>query len=256
MAIYEVHRTDPHNIGDAYCNPSKYFDLPLKRTVDIFNKKWLPNKDDTVIIGGGGLIRRTFQKQIIKYKDTGAKLIFWGIGHNFRMKETHMWWPEWVTSAKLWSVRDYKKMKYYVPCVSCMHPAFDKKRTSVRKEVYFIHAHRNRNENYATLYGNNIMSNDQQDFEKVISFLGSGETVITDSFHGAYWAMLLGKKVKVVNWTTKFINFEHQPEFIQSIKDPSTLRLSAYKDEYDQYLDNCRTRNKDFYKKVIAELNS
>ena len=255
MSILEVHRTDKNNIGDHYCNPSRYFDLPIEKTIDIYSS-WTPKSTDTVIIGGGGLIRRTFQKRIELYKRTGAKLIFWGIGHNFREKETHMWWPDWVTSSKLWSVRDYVKMQYYVPCVTCMHPAFDQSYDVKQKEVYFIHAHRNRNESYRELYGKKIITNDQQDFNKVIKFLGSAETIITDSYHGAYWGLLLGRNVKVVNWTTKFLNFKHQPAFIDNIKSCNVIKSQSYKNDFKDYLNECRDLNNKFYKKVIAELNS
>lgn len=255
MSIYEVHRTDPHNIGDHYCNPSRYFDLPIEKTIDIYSN-FKPKSSDTLIIGGGGLIRRTFQKRIQSFNATGAKTIFWSIGHNFREKETHMWWPDWITSAKLWSVRDYLKMQYYVPCVTCMHPAFDDEYKIKEKEVYFIHAHRNRNESYRELYGKKIITNDQQDFDKVIKFLGTAETVITDSYHGAYWALLLGRKVKVVNWTTKFLNFKHQPAFIDSIKSCNVIKSADYKPDFNNYLQECRTYNKQFYSKVIAELSN
>lgn len=36
------------------------------------------------------------------------------------------------------------------------------------------------------------------DFNETVAFLGSSEVVLTTSYHGLYWATLLGRKVVVL----------------------------------------------------------
>ena len=42
------------------------------------------------------------------------------------------------------------------------------------------------------------------DENKTIEFIGSGDVVVTNSYHGAYWATLLGKVVVAFPWASKF----------------------------------------------------
>jgi hypothetical protein len=121
-----------------------------------------------------------------------------------------------------------------------MHPAFDFEYETAHKTVYFTHAFKSK---YQPRADDIHMKNDMLDFQKVIEFLASGETVVTDSYHGAYWAQLLGKKVKVVSWSVKFDNMKHPPCFVENIYDDSAQGLSAPAD----FLRECRDLNVAFY---------
>ena len=85
------------------------------------------------------------------------------------------------------------------------------------------------------------------DFDKVIEFLGSANTVVTDSYHGAYWAQLLGKNVQVASWSVKFNHMKYQPYFIDSINDKYIKKKNAI----DGFLQECRDLNNNFYQKFI-----
>ena len=53
------------------------------------------------------------------------------------------------------------------------------------------------------------MRNTERDFVRVIRFLGSAETVLTNTYHGMYWATLLGRKVITFPSSSKFHGFKY-----------------------------------------------
>jgi hypothetical protein len=48
------------------------------------------------------------------------------------------------------------------------------------------------------------MTNVDGTIEESVRFLASGRSIITSSYHGAYWGMLLGRRVHVISWGSKF----------------------------------------------------
>ena len=246
--IYEVHRKVKNNIGDFYCNPSRYFDMNCLSGELMYND--YPIAGEHLVVGGGGLIHKKFSNHIqtLMSKEP-ATTTLWGIGHNFGKKHIaktkgDVYYPSWINNATLVGIRDWIEgfHQYYLPCVSCMHSAFDKEYKSKREVVYFTHAFKSKFANPDTLpyIKNNVM-----DFDKVIEFLGSANTVVTDSYHGAYWAQLLGKNVQVASWSVKFDHMKHQPHFIDSINDKFTKKKNAI----DGFLQECRHLNNEFYQK-------
>lgn len=247
--IVEVHRKVENNVGDLYCNPSRYFDLGTVSSEEIlYNTTDLKNK--TLVIGGGGLIHKKFSLHIQDLINKNPKkTVIWGIGHNFGKKfvtksEGDVYYPNWLDKCDLIGIRDYIEGHYnsYLPCVSCMHPAFSKSYTVNHKTVYFLHA-------FKTKFDNNtnapIMKNNIIDFEKVIEFLGSAENVVTDSYHGAYWAQLLGKNVHTVSWSVKFNHMKHPPNFLESIND----KIPKVQNKIEGFLEECQDLNTKFYHK-------
>ncbi len=246
--IYEVHRKVKNNIGDFYCNPSRYFDMHCLSGELMYND--YPIAGEHLVVGGGGLIHKKFSNHIqtLMSKEP-ATTTLWGIGHNFGKKHIaktkgDVYYPSWINNVTLVGIRDWIEgfHQYYLPCVSCMHSAFDKEYKSKREVVYFTHAFKSKFTNPDTLpyIKNNVM-----DFDKVIEFLGSANTVVTDSYHGAYWAQLLGKNVQVASWSVKFDHMKHQPHFIDSIND----KFIKKKNTIDGFLQECRHLNNKFYQK-------
>lgn len=247
--VIEVHRKVDNNVGDFYCNPSRYFDLGSVSSEELLhNKTNLKNK--TLVVGGGGLIHKKFSLHIEDLiNKSPAKTVIWGIGHNFGKRfvqkaDCDVYYPSWLEKCDLVGIRDYIEGHYdsYLPCVSCMHPAFDKTYTEEHECVYFLHAYKTKFEKH-----NNypVMKNNEMNFQKVIEFLGSARTVITDSYHGVYWAQLLGKNVHTVSWSVKFNHMKHAPHFLESINSP----IPNIKNSIDGFKDECKSINKAFYLK-------
>jgi len=248
--IYEVHRKVDNNVGDYYCNPSRYFDINCVSTELMHNSD--PIADSHLIVGGGGLIHKKFSNHIQMLMEKNPKTTtLWGIGHNFGRKHVakegnNVYYPDWINNANLIGIRDWIEGHYtsYLPCVSCMHPAFDKTYKEKYDTVFFTHAYKTKFTNDNKLP---YIKNNEMDFDKVIEFLGSARTVITDSYHGAYWAQLLGKNVQVASWSVKFDHMKHPPYFIDSIND----KISNVKNSVDGFLDECIEYNNIFYQKFL-----
>lgn len=249
--IYEVHRKVKDNVGDYFCNPSRYFNFPDCISGELMYNDF-PVKENIIVIGGGGLIHKKFQLHIQSILDKKPKIsVLWGIGHNFGKKHVSklggdVYYPNWIKKATLVGIRDYIEGHYdtYLPCVSCMHSAFDKTYEVKNDIVYFTHA-------FKSKYSGKVaphLKNNEMNFDKVIEFLGSGNTVVTDSYHGAYWAQLLGKNVIVSSWSVKFNHMKYAPAFINSIND----EVPTVDNSVKGFLNECRNLNIDFYKKFVS----
>jgi hypothetical protein len=248
-----LHRPDTTNPGDYYSNPSLYFDLGNVSIHDIKDPRSVNKiKDNTnLIIGGGGLVRhRKFDQRIIEAVEQKSRfnsLILWGAGHNYRPKEETENWhnPYYLDLFDAVGIRDYyyERRDNWVPCASCMHPIFDENFKITNDTVYYVHQMNKKiRENSltdVTYKYNNI------DFESAIEFLGSSRKIVTDSYHGAYWGMLLGKDVTVVSWSTKFDYFKHPVHKLYKYNSHKIKPSNTYR-----VLDEYRQANINFYKKV------
>lgn len=248
--VIEVHRKVKNNIGDYYCNPSRYFNLGNVSSEELlYNSSDL--KNNTLVIGGGGLIHKKFSQHIqTLIAKNPQKIILWAIGHNFGSKYISKsvgspYYPHWINNCNLVGIRDYIEdyHQYYLPCVSCMHNAFDKTYEEKYDYVYFTHAFKSKYT--GTDYPH--LKNSEMDFNKVIKFIASGNTVITDSYHGAYWAQLLGKNVHVASWSVKFNNMKYPPHFLNDINAVPIKK----ENKVNGFLEECRTLNKGFYQKFL-----
>jgi hypothetical protein len=246
--LYEVHRRTRGNIGDFFCNPSRYFDFrPItKKLTDELNVN-----NSTLIIGGGGLIHPSFTPKITELVEQKPKnIIVWSIGSNYAI-DKDKGYPAWLKEATLVGIRDFNisiinsPIGEYVPCVTCMHPAFNREYTIKHNKVYYLHARQTSSDAVKLLEGKPQLTNKAKEFDRVIQFLGSGETIVTDSYHGAYWGMLLGRNVQVVPWSTKFKTFKHMPVLLENILEESNDTM--YIDP--KYKDDCQKINKRFYDK-------
>ena len=245
--IFEVHRKVDNNVGDFYCNPSRYFDLGEIQSGELMHNDW-DVKDSILVIGGGGLIHKKFSLHIEKLINKEPRhVVLWGIGHNFGKKHISKstidpYYPKWLEKCDLIGIRDYIQKNKYLPCVSCMHTAFDKEYEIKNDVVYFTHKFKSK---HIFEHGQVTMANNEMDFNKVIEFIASGRTVVTDSYHGAYWAQLLGRDVRVHGWSVKFNHFKYPPTMLDNInQDITKTKISSVP---NNFLHECRNYNKEFY---------
>ena len=244
------YRIDPNNIGDFYSSPIKYFDfLKKSKAADIAPRRFrrfIPNiKNKMVIIGGGGLIgHHYFESKIMAIMKAQAKhIIFWGAGHNIH-GNAKIIYPDYLKSCDLVGVRDFGFDYEWVPCPSCMHAAFDRKYTLKHKIVVYENALFGR----LGITGYPKLGNNSSKFEDIIAFLGSGEIILSSSYHGIYWGMLLNKKVIVIDpFSSKFNGLKYKVPFA-SCTDWDHKKEEAV--NYPQFLDECRDANSSFAQKV------
>lgn len=250
--IFEVHRKVKNNVGDLFCNPSRYFNFTNCKSGELVNNNF-PITGETILVGGGGLIHKKFQNHIQSLIQKNPKnIILWGIGHNFGRKhvtksKSEVYYPDWVKQCTLVGIRDWIKNyeHYYLPCVSCMHPAFDKNYKVTKDVVFFTHAFKS---SYVPNKLDNHMSNDNINFDEVIEFLASANTIITDSYHGVYWGQLLNKDVRTLSWSVKFDHMKYSPSFIDSVDNWHKSKKSQ---SYNGFLEESRNLNIEFSQKVF-----
>jgi hypothetical protein len=233
-----VYRVDYSNIGDAVCAPWKWFSLTPSKIVDITPIQQRP--EGTIIVGGGGLLY--YREQIKRVVGDGKGVIVWGLGMNSEKRQADLL-PQWLSSCDLVGVRDWVPGWRWVPCPSCMSPLFDEKWKIEHDIVVYEHKHRRISIDLPK------MSNDIRSMREAISFLGSGDTVITNSYHGAYWASLLGRKAVLwMPWSSKFSYTKYKYPICEEVS-PSALK-SAF--QIPGFLEESREANKAFYRDVLT----
>jgi hypothetical protein len=283
MSIFNLYITNQPNVGDNNCSPLLYFkfpfDIEIVNILDLmkrFDEDFYLNKypdvakavslgqfesgyshyvhygnkehrgfrffseDSVLIVGGGGMLHHTELELLVKNSD--GKLISWGIGHN-TAGANKVVWPKYMNLFDLHGVRDYGSPWSWVPCASCMSPLFNDLYETKFDVVAYEHGDFPLNVNFPK------MSNFHNSFSEVIKFLGSGEIVVTNTYHGAYWATLLNKKVFVLNpFNTKFLGFKHMPVVSNDLNDMKNTK------SYPTALAECREANFKYYEKVCEYL--
>lgn len=285
-AIVNYHVTDPKNIGDMLSAPARYFSFPGYSfdTADIRTIEETSLRDKHLIVGGGGLLFYRFLEsfQALANAPKRGKLILWGAGQQFygafdEQRLRSFDYSQYLNAFDQVGIRDNNSPYSWVPCVSCMHPAFDQKREIRHKFVVFSHK-----KFQIKIDSFPRMTNETQDIETVLNFLGSGETILTSSFHGAYWGTLLGRKVLAFPFSSKFHTLKHTPVLYASDRwTQDRIRFYffnkliyefRYENKYScnledwqialkqcqiypTALEECRARNRWYYDQVLQLLN-
>ena len=260
--ILNIYEKDTTNIGDLSCAPHLYFSELQKNAISIGIKSFsfIPNiKGKTIVVGGGGLFLPYFETEIknILQLTQNNKVIFWGCGFdNYIGGEVS---KIDLTHATLVGIRDFNQSSYhYVPCASCLSPLFDTYKNSKVLHKYAFYLHNDYSKNIMDVAsGMPIAFNkDMQNLDEALKFLSSAECIFTNSFHGLYWATLLGKKVAVLPWchdgkigfSNKFQSVKYTPVYIEDI-----VHFEKYLDSMKSYpnaLQECRDINRTFYEEV------
>lgn len=269
MRVANVFRTDPTNAGDWHCAPFRYFDLgdSFFDVLDTSNKKkttgaeYPPPPDargEHVVLGGGGLIAKSFHESMAALaarRSAMLSLVAWGIGESEHVDRRGGLvapyagpLPEYMRAFDLIGLRDvgglHDSRVEWAPCVSCMSPLFDQPRIATREAVIYEHKRIP-----IPIDGLERMTNDGGDMAPKLDFLASAEIVITNSYHGAYWATLLGRRVIAVPNMSKMYRFRHAP--IICAPD-AWRRYASLAQSYADALDECRAASRAFYRKVAA----
>jgi hypothetical protein len=238
-----VYRKETDNIGDQISAPLLYFPfLKGSEIVDVYDGDF-DLKGKNVVVGGGGPVE-IFKSRLLEFRLNGPeKIVAWGVGTN----ETEHMYPDYssLNGYDLVGCRDWGSPFDWVPCVSCMHTFFDTRCTLEIKNdvVQYIHCTEDKVElDFPS------MTNNASDFMEVLRFFGSANVVVTNTYHGAYWATLLGKKVVIVNpWSTKFLYMRHRHVMCNKESvDKAIDRAICYPDA----LKECRLANTTFADKV------
>ncbi|MBT8265843.1 MAG: polysaccharide pyruvyl transferase family protein [Bacteroidia bacterium] len=267
--VINLHRIDKGNVGDYYCAPHLYFDKLKDTQLDIFDFKssdkklsdnWIDKvSHNALIIGGGGLLNRgSFEMQMKLFEALSAKAkktVLWGVGHNEKKSSSFGKVNNYnIDTDKfgLVGVRDFSMNESWVPCVSCMHPIFDKSFEEQQELGIIFHKKTIKNKQLLKELSAFPSTSNTTNIEDMISFIGSSQTVVTDSYHAMYWSILLGKKVVAVPNSSKFFDFKYKPVISSFENFQNDLSKTQ---SYSGVLEECREVNVKFADRVFDYLN-
>jgi len=279
--------SDVNNPGDYWCTPLHYWDeFKDCDWIDIMDVDSVDlNSYDQIIVGGGGLLGNNnfdpYIQLLLPYRD---RVWFWAPGINNNISNpkeiTQRGFQRLIDESKAdnynlkgfnkdkIAVRDYNQIYNYLPCATCMHPVFDNAETEITRD-YLILAHHK----VSSLLGTHPWLADKKrilqpktEIDKIVKEIKRSKYILTNSYHGAYWSMLCNKPAVLISpWTNKFLFFKHQPPIITK----NELSLIVMKElapkkqidcfdfdsvaTYPNYLEECRTANREFYLKVTAQ---
>ena len=213
--VLALHIRGSGNIGDRVSGPLDYFALGgdvVKMDVAAFLRK-PPTFRPRMVVAGGGAWKRDLAKVAAHPALKGVPKVAWGVGVTSR-KLAPMPENSHTRRAAGWDLyahRDVGLAGRYVPCASCMHEAFNRRYATEHEAVYYGHGAL-MPLNFAKGIGPH-MTNLTDSMEEAIAFLGSGEVVVTSSYHGAYWARLLGRHVAMLPRGSKFWHLPKPPKY-------------------------------------------
>jgi hypothetical protein len=258
LRVASVYTLDTSNVGDLASTPARYVTLPgTLEHVDIhhaINDQLLtPDRFDATIIGGGAS-GWVFGQPMYSSRILTATNIVWGLGASnigpnalprpdrFQLVGFRDWMHPCIDDQRI----------FYVPCASCMSRLFDVPRgTPEHRYVFFLH--KLFTGDFDT--GNAPVMTNYDEFASVVDFLSSGAVVVTNSYHGAYWATLLGRPVVFVDPRPKAKTFKYTPTF--TTKDEwRDATASGDLKSYPDALEECRKINLNFYKRVLDLLTN
>jgi hypothetical protein len=247
-------RKDETNAGDWYCLPSRFFPFEGSGDADIlgFDAQHLAPH---VVVGGGGLLAKTFHPEMHRLaacRPRLASLVAWGLGESEHVDRKGGFVlpyagpaPTYLQAFDLVGVRDFGTSQRWVPCASCLLPQFDRE-LALEHEVV-IYEHKRIPVPIDAPFPRR--SNAGNDIDAVLAFLASGRIVITNSYHGAYWATLLGRRVLALANMSKMYRFKHAPVIARA---EHWRRAIDFTREYPQALAECRQANREFHRDVLA----
>jgi len=178
------------NTGDIECGTGLYY--PFGKCVDFRD---IEVGHDLVVMGGGGIfIDDSIRAVIARWIDGNDKVAFFGAGRNTRGAK---WDTDYlplefmgrtVNGIRDWWPDGHPELPNYqwVPCASCKHPLFDELRDAepVERERELWH--------WEQPHPPEGVLNSAP-FETIVRWIAGAEVIRTNSYHGCYWATLLGR---------------------------------------------------------------
>ncbi|MDR7381218.1 hypothetical protein [Promicromonospora iranensis] len=233
--------------------------------------KYSPLQGKLVIIGGSGLIGPgRFESSVESvFGQRPASVALWGIGHNFQqgvhLDPTTGWrrrvlkdgitrlWPEWLAKADVVGVRDWDAGMPWVPCASCMLPAFDVLREREPEHEFIVLNHYERGIDTTQPLAEGLefehITNNTEDIFETLTRLASAKVVVSNSYHALYWAMMLGRgAVAVEPNSTRFhgfrwpISYASQADWLMAVENAQPA---------PEALEQAREANVEFSQRVL-----
>ena len=254
-----VFRADATNAGDWWSPPFRHFPLRPADWFDILTPERIPNLAEPCLVGGGGLGRENFRAAIrsLVRPDRRYPLIAWGVGADVAIDRSgaSVARPADLlgdyfsgfdrVGARVWPAAPTTR---WVPCASCMHPGFHLQRRRPATERVGVYQHKR--VPVAAPPGIPVDDNDGHDIEAKLTFLARFEFIVTNSYHGVYWATLLGRRVICLPFKSGLFSFRHPPVYVGGWPDDVDFDRA---ESHPHALEECRAANVAFYADLVAD---
>lgn len=244
--VVNLHRLDRANPGDLWAAPLNY--LPTTgRRFDIAAPPQAVSCD-LLIVGGGGIVtdRGRWKGWLEGWMDAIAcrKAVIWGANVAPGMVGLPI-----MDRFDLIGARNVNAPFRFVPCASCLHSAFD---DAPRGRGVGVISHRNR-----IIPGSDIV-NSPNDFETIVDFISARDTIVTSSYHAAYWSMLMDRRVYLYDspdftkrFPPKLSSMELQPPRITDLSQVEDIASPSGSGAPGALLERYRGYNRAFARDVL-----
>lgn len=263
------------NLGDWIASPYYYYIEYFSKYTCLLHSTWAIlwheiENNDIVIFGGGGLIDNSDSLNAVlnRLLSQCKNVIIWGAGSHkysdgnaFGIKSATT--PIAFDKAAMVGIRDYKHPYNlpYLPCASCLHSVFDQPVTDIKhKRKVGVMRHGLDNS-----FGiRNIPSSitNAHPMGEIVKYIRESDVMLVTSYHGAYWSMLLGKKVIILEsrrGIEKYQYFRHPVGFCDddsTFNEHALLDIASSLPEPSGFLEESRELNKKYFEKVAAFIDS
>lgn len=251
-----IFRADNTNVGDWWSPPWKYFPFKPGVALDILDTTNKINPNDTLIIGGGGLGNEFFRPYLEQILESRPNIsILWGTGVDAVAKPGQVLgsdsvdlYGDYFNQFDEQGIRvfEHSQKFRYVPCASCMNNHLYEFREKKPSDTVGVYNHKR----VPLMDPNNpfgfpVCDNSGNNFVDKLNFLSRFEYIVTNTYHGVYWATLLKRKVVCIPFKSGLFSFKYSPVYCyeNQLTDDHFDRAKIYEDA----LEDSRRANLDYY---------
>lgn len=238
------------NIGDFSCSPFDWFTWGPDASVSDIRKS--PQKYDIGILGGGKIFGGLSNYAGVQ-KSVDSLNIAWGLStvQSFPIS------PKYTRDRKLCDLigtRDWGDKRFdWAPCTSCMAPFFDDAGKPEHDVVFYFHGGKTEKQGIKIPEWIPTLSNNAATLDEALNFIASGKIVVSNSYHGVYWSILMGRKALCIPFSNKFGHYRLPPGFSKPKDWLSNLdRAQAH----PELLQMCRSATSKFHEKVLEKISN
>ncbi len=162
-------------------------------------------------IYGGGKIFGSLSKEAGVFRAPGIRHIAWGVS-TVQSFPISLRYQASRRLCELVGTRDFGDKRYdFAPCVSCMAPFFDAPVEPEHDVVFYYHAGKTEGQGIRLPSSIPSLSNNCSGLEEALHFITSGRTVVSNSYHGVYWSLLMGRRTICIPFSKKFSAYRFPP---------------------------------------------
>jgi len=245
------HLRNTKNIGDAKCSPFEYLDWSGLSNVEITVGDIREEGDpyDIGVFGGGKILRNLASQPGF---NPLACNVGWGIStvqrNPYSLKYNRAKKALALIGSRDWESNEGMGGYDWVPCASSQHPFFQKIPEPTHELVFYSHHAKTKTMRISVPDEIPALSNNSASIDASLNFIASGDTVVSNSYHGVFWALLMGRKVLCIPFSNKFSHYRLPPGYATPQNWLSRLSKSQSQPEL-RFL--CHEATEHFYEKFL-----